>query len=1013
MKLASKGTHRLSGMKLRGQLGIALALTTVALGANAAGLGRLNLMSGLGQPLRAEIDLTSVTRDEAASLSAKLAGADAFTQANIEYGASLSGLRFSVQRRANGQPYVLVTSNQIVNEPYLDLLVELTWSSGRLVREYTMLLDPPETRVARRETEPGPIVQAQVPASSASTTTTTQTTSTSSRRTTATDAVVTTPRVSRTAPRVASGSEPASREAAGGEYRVQPGDTAISIARSNKPDNVSLEQMLAALYQGNAQAFAGNINRLLAGATVRIPDAAAAQAVDRTDAHRIIVAQSANFGSYRDRVARSATEVPTSRSAGPQASGKLTTRVEDSAAPGAVKDRLELSRVDAAKAGTDAGKGSSSAARGTLNAPAIDEIAAKERELQETKARLALLEKNVADLQKLLQLKNQTLADLQKGSDVKASDASAPMAATPSTPATSSTASPTSSPTAVTPPTTSSSATPSTNAPSTAGTTASAPQAATPPVVAPTAASTTTATSTRTTAKPPAPATATEPGLFEQFMDNTMLLIGVAILLVLLIGYGIYTMLRRRKLARFEDSIFVDNSVLRSNSLFGTTGGQSVDTANTGFHSNFVPVAGNLPEQNEVDPVAEADVYIAYGRDAQAEEILREALRADPSRHAVRLKLLEIYAKRGDSKTFETMASELYAETGGQGEEWKQASVLGASIDPHNPLYREMPAAEVAPTGSTASGSSVGSATTPVRAATSSPGAGLGAAVLGTAAAGLAASNFNMRNSTSGAERTTNGVDELTRTDPMPRFEPPVAPGPVPAMDLDFNLGLTDVGVAPLLADTGNRVPAHEATPAHTTRSGGLDFDVGETDKPMVDPFTASAFGVSDPAARTAVNLPAFRVRAEQEPEPPRRAEADSFTASDIFGSSISGDLHAMTQPLENYSGEATQPVDPRSQDAKHALDSQQFEKTEPYDAFSNVNLNLDSGYQATELRSSDANDATRTDVWQAMATKLDLALAYRDIGDTDGARELLEEVVRSGDSLQADRARQLIGELG
>ena len=1013
MKLASKGSHRLSGMKLRGQLGLALALTTLALGADAAGLGRLNLMSGLGQPLRAEIDLTSVARDEAGSLSARLAGAEAFTQANIEYGASLSGLRFSVQRRANGQPYVLVTSNQIVNEPYLDLLVELTWSSGRLVREYTMLLDPPETRIARRETEPGPVVQAQAPVSSGATTTTTATTTqTTSSRRAATDAVVAAPRVSRSAPRIASSNDSGSREVTGGEYRVQPGDTAISIARSNKPDNVSLEQMLAALYQGNAQAFAGNINRLLAGATVRIPDAASAQAVDRADARRIIVAQSSNFGSYRDRVARAATEVPASRSAGSQASGRLTTRVEDSAAPGAAKDRLELSRVDAAKAGPDAGKGSPSAARGTLNAPAIDEIAAKERELQETKARLALLEKNVADLQKLLQLKNQTLADLQKGNDVKTSGAGVPMGATPSTPA-SSTGSSTLSPAAMAPvPTTASSATPSTPAPSTADTTSLTPQATTPPAATPAVApptATTSAASTKTNAKP-APATATEPGLFEQLMDNTMMLIGVAILLALLIGYGLYTMLRRRKLARFEDSIFVDNSVLRSNSLFGTTGGQSVDTANTGFHSNFVPVAGNLPEQNEVDPVAEADVYIAYGRDAQAEEILREALRADPSRHAVRLKLLEIYAKRGDSKTFETMASELYAETGGQGEEWKQASALGMSIDPHNPLYREMPGAPVAAAGIASFGSGTASSTLPVRAATLSPGAGLGAAALGTAAAGLAASHFDMRNSNPDEERAASGAHDLSRTDPMPRFESPAAPGPVPAMDLDFNLGLSDAGVASLQADAGNRAAAQEAAAPHATRIGGLDFDVGETDKPMVDPFTASAFGASDPSARTAVNLPAFRVRAEQEPEPPRRAETDSFTASDIFGSSISGDMPPRTPPIESHSAEPMQPVDARPPSAPHALDSQQFEKTEPFDAFSNVNLDLDSSYQATELRSS---DATRTDVWQAMATKLDLAMAYRDIGDTDGARELLEEVVRSGDSLQSDRARQLIGDLG
>jgi pilus assembly protein FimV len=100
------------------------------------------------------------------------------------------------------------------------------------------------------------------------------------------------------------------------------------------------------------------------------------------------------------------------------------------------------------------------------------------------------------------------------------------------------------------------------------------------------------------------------------------------------------------------------------------------------FNSNFAPSASQL-DTNEVDPVAEADVYIAYGRDAQAEEILKEALRTHPERHAVRLKLLEIYVTRKDARAFETQASELYALTRGQGGEWEQAAAMGkASIRP-------------------------------------------------------------------------------------------------------------------------------------------------------------------------------------------------------------------------------------------------------------------------------------------------------------------------------------------
>ena len=98
----------------------------------------------------------------------------------------------------------------------------------------------------------------------------------------------------------------------------------------------------------------------------------------------------------------------------------------------------------------------------------------------------------------------------------------------------------------------------------------------------------------------------------------------------------------------FEDSILTGSS-MKANSMFGSTGGQSVDTNNSVFNSNFAPSASQL-DANEVDPVAEADVYIAYGRDSQAEEILKEALRTQPDRHAVRVKLIEIYFARKDAK---------------------------------------------------------------------------------------------------------------------------------------------------------------------------------------------------------------------------------------------------------------------------------------------------------------------------------------------------------------------------
>src|SRR5258708_35970412 len=152
---------------------------------------------------------------------------------------------------------------------------------------------------------------------------------------------------------------------------------------------------------------------------------------------------------------------------------------------------------------------------------------------------------------------------------------------------------------------------------------------------------------------------------------------------ILLAGYAAYAW-RRKRSSQFENSIM---SVVPSdaNSVLGAEGGRNVDTGSSSFQSDFSQV-GKL-DTEEIDPIAEADVYMAYGRDAQAEEILKDALAKDSSRQAVRVKLLEIYANRKDARAFESAANELRSATGGRGAEWEKAASLGLSIDPTNPLY--------------------------------------------------------------------------------------------------------------------------------------------------------------------------------------------------------------------------------------------------------------------------------------------------------------------------------------
>ena len=123
---------------------LAAALALLApLSAHAAGLGRLNVLSPLGQPLNAEVEILALRPGEEDTLVARIAPLDAFTAAGIEPSAMLNTMRFAVERRGN-QRFLRVTTTAPVNEPFVELLIELQWGSGRLVREYTFLLDPPE-----------------------------------------------------------------------------------------------------------------------------------------------------------------------------------------------------------------------------------------------------------------------------------------------------------------------------------------------------------------------------------------------------------------------------------------------------------------------------------------------------------------------------------------------------------------------------------------------------------------------------------------------------------------------------------------------------------------------------------------------------------------------------------------------------------------------------------------------------------------------------------------------------
>ena len=251
---------------------IVVAVTLAAAGvafsasASAAGLGRLTVLSSLGQPLRAEIDLAAITREEAASLAARLASPDAFRQAGVDYNTALLGIRFSVQRRAGGQYYVSLVSSQPINEPFLDLLVELNWATGRLVREYTFLLDPADMKpVAPPSVAPAPVIRAEAPRAAEPAPTPAPVAAPVAARP-AEPAMVVKPTPKPASKPVATPKPASSAPPAGGTYEVRKGDTLGKIARQSAQEGVSLDQMLIALLRANPDAFVGgNVNRLKSG----------------------------------------------------------------------------------------------------------------------------------------------------------------------------------------------------------------------------------------------------------------------------------------------------------------------------------------------------------------------------------------------------------------------------------------------------------------------------------------------------------------------------------------------------------------------------------------------------------------------------------------------------------------------------------------------------------------------------------------------------------------------------
>ena len=874
----------------------AAALCFVAPAAWALGLGKLQVQSALGETLRAEIDITSLSPEEASNLRIRVAPPESYRAAGVDYNPVLPGTEVVLQRRADGRPYLRITSNRGVQEPFVDVILEITWATGRLVREYTLLLDPP-TATARAPAAPAPAVaptmSAAAPAPAPAAPGTPERRSVPARAE-AEPAPQREPRAPRAAAAPAATAAPAGTSGAD-EYRVKAGDTLSKIAARTQRGGVSLDQMLVSLYRSNPQAFVdNNMNRLKSGVVLSVPSADSARGTAPAEARQVIQAQSADFGAYRQRLAGA---VPAARTEGSarQASGKVQATVEDgkrAAAP--TPDKLTLSK-GAAPAGA---------------AASAEAQISKDREKKAADVRVAELSKNVDELKKLSGAAASTAAAKPAAVPTPAVVAAAPPPAPAPVPAPAPAKPPAPAPVppvaavpasvpaapALLPPLVASAPT--------SPVIASAPALATPvPASAPVVVAAAPAPAASAVAIPPPAAAsrptmpapvAAEPGFLDTLLENPMALGGAALAL-LLGGLGFYAYRKRGKKDSGETSFL--ESRLQPDSFFGASGGQRIDTRDAaGASSSMSYSLSQLDAIGDVDPVAEADVYLAYGRDLQAEEILKEAMRSSPERMAIRTKLLEVYAKRRDTKGFELLATQLFALTRGTGEDWAKAQELGAEIDPENPLFR--------PGG------------TPV-VVTGHGGEIIEPLGASTMPQSVLPSPSQYGASVSGLPTMDGGGD----------------------LDLDLGEPVATTAPSPLEA-TQSFAPPTARRPEDDSMS--LDF-----------PTSKAAPLRSEPAS---VKLP--------EPEP-----------FDLSGISLDLDLPATDD-----------------------------EKTVPRLAKSNANAKFDD----SDLPSldDDGND-------DPLARKIELAEEFRQIGDKDGARDLLNEVVAKASGAVKSKAQSMLADLG
>lgn len=590
------------GIFRKSVLSLATATALSAGNVSALGLGEIDLKSALNQPFNAEIELVSIAQDELDEMRVSLASANAFQNAGIERPQFLSGLRFNLSQSAAGKPIIRVTSQGAVQEPFLDFLMELTWRNGKILREYTVLIDPPASMpMTTVPTIAAPIVRSTVdPASPA------------------TISIATRPPISSV-----SAPQPATPDQYGPTRRSE---TLWKIAKDIRPASVSIDQMMLALLKANPKAFSkDNINTLKSGYTLQIPTVNAINSLSRREAGRQVQTQYQewkqartpsrpnNTGQIERPIETTANEVDESSTASLQL---------------VVPDEDTLTE----NTGVSSSEGASGAV-GNLNKELVlanEALEAQRLESQDMSKRLSLLEEQIQNMQRLIELKDDELANLQQRTTV-AETLPVPVE-----------------------------------------------QATATPVVEAVVENLQKTEAIGFTDK-----------IIGQVKSNPVWWgVGGALL-------GLLTLLGVRR--RRESEAAFQESILQV-PLDADTGSQEdydessviIGGSDTSLLSEFaVSNISGGSEGDEADPLAEADVFLAYGRYQQADDLLMSALANDPLNEDLNLKLLEVYQAAENNDGFDNHAQTILNHLSGNRTHalWEKVADMGLTLSPGHPLY--------------------------------------------------------------------------------------------------------------------------------------------------------------------------------------------------------------------------------------------------------------------------------------------------------------------------------------